>query len=100
MHDQARVFEPVDSSKWYLDSAASHHYCNDKRIMYDLQPTNIDVQVGDGSSVNIQYLGRVDLEVTDQNGDTHVLKLSNVRYSNRFASNLLSVRQALHETYR
>ncbi|ODQ69985.1 hypothetical protein LIPSTDRAFT_74959, partial [Lipomyces starkeyi NRRL Y-11557] len=40
MHEQETDSGRTDSSKWYLDSAASHHYCNDKAIMYDIQSTD------------------------------------------------------------
>ncbi|KAK9341810.1 hypothetical protein V1522DRAFT_395807, partial [Lipomyces starkeyi] len=84
-----------NGSEWYVDSAASYHYCHNKSIMYELEKADIQVKVGDGTLVNIEYIGRVDIEVEDQYGNPHILKLSNVRYSDRLASNLLSVRRAV-----
>ncbi|KAK9489027.1 hypothetical protein V1508DRAFT_443054 [Lipomyces doorenjongii] len=35
----------VPDSRWYVDSAASYHYCNTKSVMYDLEPVDLQVQV-------------------------------------------------------
>ncbi|KAK9371506.1 uncharacterized protein V1513DRAFT_38166 [Lipomyces chichibuensis] len=84
-----------NGSEWYVDSAASYHYCHSKSIMYKFEKADIQVKVGDGTLVDIEYIGRIDIEVKDQDGNLHKLKLSNVRYSDRLASNLLSVRHAV-----
>ena len=54
--DQARMLS-------FADSSATTHVCNDKSVMYDLQPVNGNIDGVNGSG-GYQYIGKVDLEVS------------------------------------
>ena len=80
---------------WIVDSGATCHMCNDRKMFVEfssLQPTQ-EVTLGDGYSVEATGQGVVMLEMilTDT---TRMCKLNNVLYVPRLSYNLLSVSMA------
>ena len=79
---------------WLLDSGASVHITNDKSLMHNLKPTNNEVTIGDGSSVEARWVGDVYLRINSG----HVFKLHNVLYIPGFSKNILSLARLLERT--
>ena len=79
---------------WLLDSGASVHITNDKSLMANLKSTDNEVVIGDGSSVQAQWIGDVYLRINSG----HVFKLHDVLYIPGFSKNILSLARLLERT--
>ena len=91
----ALISETKIKKKWIVDSAATHHMCNDKNDMKDLQrlryPQN--VKVGNGEYVQSNYKGTVKL-VVESGRTTRKVKLCDVLLVPNMKYNLFSVSKA------
>jgi transposase InsO family protein len=75
-----------DISIWYVDSGASHHYCNDRALFRNLEPvTDKTVSVANGASSDIVGHGTIDTDFPVLTNNSHVRFVPSLRY------NLLSV---------
>ena len=82
-------------SKWVIDSAATHHICNDRKQMKGLRKlrTKESVRVGNGDYVEAEYEGTVKLQIKSK-GKVRNFKLSNVLFVPDMKYSLLSIRKA------
>lgn len=82
------------SSKWFIDSGATAHMCNDKALFNSLKEENEGrtVTIGDGSPLPVLGEGAV-RATTVVNGQTMDVALKNVLFVPKFSANLISVRK-------
>ena len=78
----ALVSKVESVKKWIVDSAASHHLCNDRKSLKDLIRLRYPkrVKVGNGEFVHAKYKGSVKLTVKAGNKNRKV-KLHNVLFA-------------------
>lgn len=90
------AFSAISSiaSDWFLDSGATYHVCNNKRLMsnYDPFDTERSVKVGNGSSMDALGVGDVYLSMYDGTKWNDCI-LQNVRYVPLAITNLVSAGQ-------
>ena len=77
---------------WYLDSCASRHLCNDKKLFKDLRPMCIDFVTAAGEIIQTEQVGTVSIPLK-----TGQIDLQNVALASKCDSNLISLGQ-LRET--
>ena len=78
---------------WIVDSGATCHMCNNRRLFVELRNLEkpLEVTLGDGHDLNAIGCGVVVLESKLPSGRTRKLKLSGVLYVPKLSYNLLSV---------
>jgi hypothetical protein len=58
---QVLITQSSRTSVWFVDSGASHHFCNDKRLLDNLTNSNLDIKMGDDHSVKSKSKGTMSL---------------------------------------
>ena len=83
------------SNHWVIDSAASHHMCNDSSAMRNLKEldTSQQIKVGNGDIVEAKIEGTVKLEI-NAGSSTRKFKLQKVLFAPDLKYNLFSVPKA------
>src|SRR5210317_481980 len=84
-----------DCERWLLDSGASNHMTNNKSGLYDYSESNKQVKIGDGSHMNVEGIGKLDILVVDATGKERTVTLMNVRFVPGLTYNLLSLGRML-----
>ena len=81
--------------EWIIDSAASHHICNNSNSMQNLKKLNCSqkIKVGNGDFVEVKAEGTVKLEINAGNS-TRKFKLQKVLFAPDLKFNLFSVPRA------
>jgi hypothetical protein len=75
-----------DTSIWCVDSGASHHYCNDRALFRNLEPTtDKELSMANGATSDIIGCGTIDTDLPVLTNHPHVRCVPALRY------NLLSV---------
>ena len=84
---------PQPSVKWFVDSAASRHFCHDISLLCEKEDiTPVPIQLGDNSIVYATAKGSVKLPVTSTpTSASHILILHDVLYVKSLTLNLVSV---------
>lgn len=77
----------IHNDRWFLDSGATQHMCNNKSLFTNLESFNTTIKIA--NNTNMAAIGRGDIKLTTQDGTT--FSLLNVLYVPKLASNLLSV---------
>ena len=77
------------SSSWFLDSCASRHLCNDRRLFTNTRAKSIDFITAAGQVIRTEEIGTVSIPLTD--GTT--IELQNVALAPGCDSNLISLGQ-------
>lgn len=65
---------------WIADSGASHHMTNSPVGMFNTKPASDTVQVGDGKTIPVEYIGDVQGQVTNSDGTMVTYTLKEVSY--------------------
>ncbi|KAG7302564.1 hypothetical protein JYU34_012495 [Plutella xylostella] len=77
----------VQNDVWYIDSGATHHMCNNKQIMQELQCSKkLEVNVANGEKLLTEGIGKVKVLLK-----TGLKTVSEVHYIPKLSANLLSV---------
>ena len=79
--------------KWLVDSGATSHMSNCKRLftqVRDLEPADT-VTLGDGRDLEVKSVGTVELDMLLPNGSSRKCSLQKVLYVPKLAYNLVSV---------
>ena len=76
------------NGKWIVDSGATSHMCNCRDMFTELE---VEVTLGDGSSLKAPGRGMVMVKSRLQNGKTYQCNLNDVLFVPSFAYNLISV---------
>ena len=84
---------------WYIDSAATRHFCKDARVFETLGPCNIPIEVANGEIVKSSGVGTLILPLKTQGGDVEDINFPNVICAPELNVNLLSVDQLNEEGY-
>ena len=77
------------SSSWFLDSCASRHLCNDRRLFTNTRAKSIDFITAAGQVIRTEEIGPVSIPLVD--GTT--IELHNVALAPECDSNLISLSQ-------
>ena len=84
-------FFDTDSSFWVCDNSATGHICKDKSLFTgDLVPSIFEVGSATGISTPT-LMGTIILQLTDDEGVTHLFEFTNVNYLPDSPVNLLSL---------
>src|SRR5258708_34829681 len=88
-----------DSSRLlFIDSGSNIHTCKDVELIYDVTSIKpIRVEVANGEYVNVNEVGKINLGPFGDNKISIIL--TNVAYSNKFSSNLISVSELAKDGY-
>ena len=81
------------NNTWFLDSCASRHLCNDRRLFSNLRARSIDFVTAAGQVIRTEEIGNVSIPLADGNN----IELKNVALAPGCNSNLISLGQ-LRET--
>jgi hypothetical protein len=54
---QVLITQNSRTSVWFIDSGASHHFCNDKYLLRNLTNSNLEITMGDDHSVKSKSKG-------------------------------------------
>lgn len=82
--------KPTD---WYIDSGASSHMTNEKKLLRDLRcTTSADVLAANNEKMSVDGVGSVS-QTIKVNGEDRNIMIENVRYIPKLCANLLSVSQ-------
>jgi gag-polypeptide of LTR copia-type/Domain of unknown function (DUF4219) len=84
---------------WYIDSAATKHFCKDSQAFETLGTCDIPINVANGETVRSSGIGSLTLTLKTQEGDTEDFKLSKAIYAPELNANLLSVDQLNEDGY-
>ena len=77
--------------KWYIDSGASAHMCNDPNLFANWTPTEgLAVSVGDGKKADVTGTGNIICK-TSTEGKTHTVRFKDVLCVPSLMCNLISV---------
>ena len=76
---------------WIIDSGATSHMCNDRKLFVDLNDKNEEVELGDGYTVAVKGSGRIKMEMEIPGRKTKLCMLSEVLYVPDLSYNLMSV---------
>ena len=88
-------FKVEHRKQWVIDSAASHHMCNDSSAMENCKKleTSQKIRVGNGDVVEARVEGTVRLEI-NAGSSTRKFKLKKVLFAPELKFNLFSVPKA------
>lgn len=78
-------------SKWILDSGATGHVTNNLENLYDTTKTDMKIGLGNNSSEECGYMGKVKLTVTNDDGQKVIIVLQNVAYVKDIITNIISL---------
>lgn len=88
------VPEQLGSVDWYVDSGASLHMTNVSDGMYDIRAPPIQkIMVANNTSVTVEKMGNIDLELLDEDGNINRIQVRDILYVPQLSTNLLSVSQ-------
>jgi transposase InsO family protein len=84
------------SENWIVDSGATCHMCNDKKMFRELRNLSEpqDISLGDGHVLEAIAKGFIDLEMLLPDGSSQKCTLKDVLYVPKLSHNLLSVSKA------
>ena len=90
------AFVARSKSDWIVDSGATSHMCNDRRMFTELRQLGSDekVTLGDGSTLEVAGEGTVDVDMVLTDGTKRGCMLRKVLYVPELAYNLVSVSKA------
>jgi len=93
--------EMIDKPKtWYLDSGATKHMCNDKRIFETIKDDNqLKVYTAAEHFVKSNGVGDINLNIKTNQNVTNSVKLKNALYVPELRNNLLSVSSVTDNGY-
>jgi len=98
-----KVIEQQDphpsEADWYVDSAATKHFCKDAQSFGALQPYSIPIEVANGEMVKSTGRGFLELPLKTSDNDIEMLELPKVIYAPELNANLLSVDQLNEDGY-
>ena len=81
---------------WIGDSGASHHMTNSNIWMFNMRKaTDESVQIGDGTKLDVKYVGDVIGHVIQDDGSTFLATIRNVSYMPDIICNLYSTTTAI-----
>lgn len=83
------VNESGSGSRWIIDSGSTTHICRDRHLFTELRHHNELVKLADGSTINCDSIGTVELETADR-----IMEITDVLFVPRFDANLFSVSRA------
>lgn len=85
-----------NKNNWFIDSGASMHLTMRKDWLYDLSPAPVtSIRIANDKMLEVKGCGKVNMSITDKNGKTQNIQITNVLYVPELASNLLSVSQLI-----
>ena len=100
------VHTPISSEKarqssqfinWLVDSGSSKHIVKDKSLLHAIKPPTLaTVSIADGSSLNVEACGEVDLRCRNEKGRFVVLHLKDVLFVPAATHNLISMASLVH----
>ena len=85
----------ISNNFWLGDTGASCHMCNDDTHMYDYKLIKSEVQVGNGNLVNAEKIGKLKVNVKQQNGTHKCITIEDCKYVPGLTTNLFSILKAL-----
>ena len=85
-----RLSSEETTDRWYLDSCASRHICNNRELFSDIRSKNYEFVTAGGDIIRSKEVGTVHLPL--QSGKT-TMTLLNVAYAPKCDSNLISLGQ-------
>ena len=82
-----------ENNKWIIDRGATRHMAYDKRSFSTLEALKekITIEIGDGSTINAEAVGKVELTLNLPNGDSKQLIADDILFIPKVFCNLLSV---------
>lgn len=84
----------VEDTDWYVDSGASMHMSRRSDWLYDIKTPPIQsIKVANNSSVTVQKMGNVDLNLCCNDGKVKTVQVRDILYIPELSTNLLSVSQ-------
>ena len=93
--ESLQVYTTAGHDSWIVDSGATCHMCNNKKVFVELRPMEVqDVLLGDGHKLEATAVGTVSIDVLLPDGKTKKCSLHDVLYTPRLSCNLLSVSKA------
>ena len=84
---------------WYVDSAATKHFCKDAQSFGTLESYSIPIEVANGEMVRSTGIGSLALPLKTSDNDVGTLGLAKVIYAPELNANLLSVDQLNEDGY-
>ena len=92
----SHALQAGSTGNWIVDSGATCHMCNKKKLFVDYQPLkkSMEVTLGDGHTLEAIGRGVVPLEMKLPNSSSQRCKLQDVLYVPALLYNLLSVAKA------
>ena len=84
---------------WIGDTGASCHMRSSIAGIFDLKPGSGSIKVGSGKILKIVKIGKFRGEVTQKDGSTRILILSNVHFVSDLYCNLFSITSAMDNGY-
>ena len=93
-HKKAHVaYGSANEDKWIVDSGASQHMCNNKKLFQDFNKykKREGIYLGDSSEIRTNGIGSVDLELTRPNMPSQICNVQNVLHVPGLSKNLLFV---------
>jgi predicted transcriptional regulator YdeE len=97
---QVLITQNSHTSVWFIDSGASHHFCNDNRLLRNLMDSNLEITMGDDHSVKSKSKGTMSLRELSIEAYfvphfhvslLSVSQLAKDRYQTTFAGNLYNI---------
>jgi gag-polypeptide of LTR copia-type len=85
--------EARDRSKWYVDSGAANHMCNDRKFFNDFKEFDKNIFTADGKLMKIAGIGSGMMNGVDGKGNSTRILMENVWYVPKVKGNLISVHQ-------
>jgi hypothetical protein len=58
---QVLISQNSRTSVWFIDSGASHHFCNDRCLLQNLMDGNLEIIIGDNQSIKSKSKGTMSL---------------------------------------
>lgn len=80
------------TNKWILDSGATSHYSNDKKLFTSLESFEDEATVADGHSVKIRGTGNCKIDMINETEKTTIATLTNVLYAPDLHGNFISIK--------
>ena len=75
------------------------HMCNDLGLMYDLEDENMTISIGDGRKLTTTKIGKYKGTITDLEGNSMKIMLTNVSYVPELSVNLFSLTTMMEKDF-
>lgn len=88
-----------NDDEWLIDSGATAHVTNNKRLLDSIAQTNSTVTVANDSIENVSCKGNIVIDMVNEDGEQAKATLTDVLYAPKIHGNLISVKKLMDKGY-